>query len=290
MSIDVLHMSDPACPWAYSASPALAVLRWRFGDQLAWRLSMIGLSESADAYAARGYTATRQAAGRLSFRRFGMPFGLDVRERMQATGRACRAVVATRLAHPGRELAVFRALQWGHMTTTLLMDTDEGIAAAIADVPGIDAAAVVAALDSPEVSEAYEADRARARSAAGSPCEAMGRTATSDGQVRYTAPSLVFTAPDGRTLDAGGFQPLEVYDAALANLDPTLARRDEPSDPVEALADFPDGLTTAEVTALMTPRNSAPDRTAAERALIEAVGAGRATRRALGDDALWLAA
>lgn len=290
MSIDVLHMSDPGCPWAYSASPALAVLRWRFGDQLHWTLTTIGLTEDADQYTARGYTPVRQAQGRISFRRFGMPFSLGVRERNQATSRACRAIVATRLAHPGRELAVFRALQWGYMTTTLLMDTDEGIAEAIAGVPGIDAAAIVAALDAPEVFEAYQGDKAVVRTAAGSATEAMGRAAQTDGEVRYTAPSLIFTAPDGRSLDIGGFQPLEAYDAAIANLDPTLARRGAPQDPVEALADFPDGLTTAEVAAIMTPRNAPQDSTAAEVALLAAVGEGRAVRHALGDDALWLAA
>ena len=33
--VEVTHFSDPGCPWAYSASPALAVLRWRYGDR--WR-------------------------------------------------------------------------------------------------------------------------------------------------------------------------------------------------------------------------------------------------------------
>jgi len=37
-AISVTMHSDAACPWAYSASPALRVLEWRYGDQLAWRL------------------------------------------------------------------------------------------------------------------------------------------------------------------------------------------------------------------------------------------------------------
>ena len=35
--IFLTHYSDPGCPWAYSANPALTVLRWRYGDQLVWR-------------------------------------------------------------------------------------------------------------------------------------------------------------------------------------------------------------------------------------------------------------
>jgi len=289
MSVDLLHMTDPGCPWAYSSSPALAVLRWRFGDQLDWRLVTIGLTEDADQYTARGYTPARGAVSRIMFRRFGMPFSVDVRERNMATSRGCRAIVATRLKHPGREHAVFRALQFGWMTTTLLMDTDDGIRAAIADVAGIDADAIVAALDDADVREAYEADRALVRTAAGSPTEAMGRHATSDGPVRYTAPSLIFTVGD-RSLDAGGFQPVETYDAFVANLAPELERRAPATDAVEVLAAFPDGLTTAEVAAVMTPHLRWPDPAATEQALIEAVAEGRATRHAIGDDALWTAA
>ena len=43
--------SDPACPWAYSESPALRVIEWRYGDQLDWRLVLVGLTEDASQYA-----------------------------------------------------------------------------------------------------------------------------------------------------------------------------------------------------------------------------------------------
>src|SRR4051794_22190814 len=148
--VEVVHFTDPACPWAYSASPAHAVLRWRFGDQLDWRLTLIGLAERADDYAARGYDPVRAAMGRLPFRRFGMPLAPQVRDRLMGTARGCRAVVAARLHHPGRELAVLRALQFAWFTTPALMDTDEAVLAALREVPGIDAAALVAALDSSE--------------------------------------------------------------------------------------------------------------------------------------------
>src|SRR3954447_21256784 len=45
-TVSVTHFSDPGCPWAWSASPAIAALRWRYGDQLEWRHVMIGLTES----------------------------------------------------------------------------------------------------------------------------------------------------------------------------------------------------------------------------------------------------
>jgi hypothetical protein len=136
------------------------------------------------------------------------------------------------------------------------------------------------------VREAYEADRARARTAAGSPTEFQGRAAATDGPVRYTAPSLVF-ATGGRRLEAGGFQPLEAYDLVIANLDPTLERRPPAEDPLEVLAAFPFALTTAEVAAVMAEHLELPDRVAAEAALITATGDGRVVRRPVGDGSLW---
>ena len=60
--------SDPACPWAYSESPALRVIEWRYGDQLDWRLVLVGLTEDASQYERRGYTpiARRARPGRCS--------------------------------------------------------------------------------------------------------------------------------------------------------------------------------------------------------------------------------
>lgn len=284
--ISVTHYTDPGCPWAYSASPALAVLRWRYGAQLDWRLVTIGLAERYEQYEERGYSTVRSAQGRMGFRRFGMPLAPAVRTRLMGTAPGCRAIHATRLLHPGREEAAFRALQFGWFTTTALMDTPEAIRSALDRVDGIDAGAVVAALDSAEVTAAYEADRADARTAAGTPTEWQGKSAATDGPVRYTAPSLVFRDGD-QCLEAGGFQCLEAYDVCVANLDTSLERRPAAASAAEAVAAFPDGLTTQEVTAVMTPDLEPERRDAVERELLAAVGDGLLTREPLGDDALW---
>ena len=281
--------SDPACPWAYSESPALRVIEWRYGDQLDWKLVLIGLTERADQYAARGYTPLRGAVGQLSFRRYGMPFAPAPKARLSATARACRAVIAARLANPGTEWAVFRALQLANFTTGLVLEDDDQLREALAGIPGVDPAGIVAAMDSAEVTAAYEADKADTRTAEGSAAELQGKTAATDGPVRFTAPSIVFTT-NGTKLVAGGFQPVEAYDVLVANLDPSLERRLPPEDPAELLAHFAGGLTTQEVAALMTHGNDAPDRRAAETALIGLLADGRATRTPLGDDALWRAA
>jgi predicted DsbA family dithiol-disulfide isomerase len=280
--------SDPACPWAYSESPALRVIEWRYGDQLDWKLVLVGLTESADQYAKRGYTPVRGALGQLRFRnRYGMPFSPAPKARLSATARACRAVVAARLSHPGSEWAVFRAIQFANFTGPLVLEDDEMLRDVLREVDGVDADAIIAALDSPEVTEAYEADKAATRAAAGSAAELQGKTATTDGPVRFTAPSVVFQS-NGTSLVAGGFQPVEAYDVLVTNLDPTLTRQAPPETPEPLLQAFPGGLTTQEVAALMAEGNDAPDRRAAEAALIELVAEGKVTRQSLGDDALWL--
>jgi hypothetical protein len=200
----------------------------------------------------------------------------------------CRAVVATRRLAPDREWAVFRALQFAQFTSTLTLDDPAEIEKALAWVPGIDPAAIVAASLEPETEELFAADRALARSAAGGATEFQGRSATTpEGEVRFTAPSVVLTTGDGRSLEAGGFQPVEAYDVCIANLDRTLTRRAPAEDVGEVLAAFPDGLTTYEVAAVMAPHLQPPDREAAEDELISLAASGEAQRRAFGNDALW---
>ena len=285
--IEIVHFSDPGCPWAWSASPHLSVLHWRYGDQLRWRLVMIGLTEHGGVYERRGYTAEGMARGFRTFRRRGMPFATLPRHHVHGTWPMCRAVVAARLTVPDREWSVFRALQVAQFTTTLDLETTEGIAAALERVPGIDVAALLEAMDSTETETAFAADRAEARTADGTPTQFQGKEATTpDGEVRYTAPSLVFTSGD-RTLEAGGFQSTEAYDVLIANLDTTLTRRPPAQDVTEVLAAFPDGVTTAEVAAVMAPSNTPPDLGAAEDELIALAASGAAERVAVGHDALW---
>jgi hypothetical protein len=196
--------------------------------------------------------------------------------------------VATRRLHPEREWAVFRALQFAQFTSTSFLEDPADLRRAIDWVPGIDADAVMAATTDPETETAFRADLDAARTAEGGPTEFQGKAANSDGRVRFTAPSLVFTTADGRRLEAGGFQPVEAYDVCIANLDATLERRDPARDAAEALPAFPDGLTTAELAAVMAPNNTAPDLDAAEDALIAFAAHGGAERRPFGHDALWL--
>jgi 2-hydroxychromene-2-carboxylate isomerase len=286
--IDVTLYTDAACPWAYSANPALRVLEWRYGDQLRWRLVPIGLREEVTEEARARFDPGRSLHAYAVFRRrYGMPFGLVPKDRAAASGRGCRALVAARVVDPGSEWRVLRALQLANFTTPLLLDDDERIREALHGVAGVDAEAIVARLDDPDVLEAYERDRAEARTAEGTAAELQGKTSTSDGPVRFTAPSLVFEK-DGMRLVAGGWQPILSYDTLLANLDPSLERTPPPESPLSLFDRFPDGLTTAEVAALLADgADPVADIEGAERALLELVAEGYATRDPLGQDAVW---
>jgi 2-hydroxychromene-2-carboxylate isomerase len=282
--------TDPACPWGYSANPALRVLEWWYGDQIEWRLVMIGLRDAVSDVAARDFDGGAYAARQGTFRRrYGMPFSLAPKPRAASTGRGCRAVVAASLLQPGSEWDVMRALHLANFTTPLLLDDDEPIRAALA-AAGLDGDAIVDRLDDPDVTEAYERDKAEARTAAGSAAELQGKTSTSDGPVRFTAPSVVFDRDDQR-LVAGGWQPLLAYDVLIANLDPALTRTPTPETPEPLLDHFADGLTTAEVAALLAQGpDYVDDLESAERQLLQLVASGIAVRTPVGHDAVWKAA
>jgi 2-hydroxychromene-2-carboxylate isomerase len=281
--------TDPGCPWAYSARPALARLNWRFREQLEWKLVLIGLSETTERYESIGYTPARQATGWANFqRRFGMPFGRVPKPRLAPTTRACRANIAARELDARLGEAALLELQLLQFTTTGLLDHDDDLRAALAHVDGLDADAVVASIDDPEIVSLYEADKELARTADGTPVHVQDRHSTSDGPVRYTAPSVIFEY-EGERADVGGFQPFESYDNALANLAPALERRGAPADPAEALSAFPHGLTTAEVAAVMRPTDLAEeDIPEASRQLIALAHDGAVTGRPVGSDVLWL--
>lgn len=292
MPLDATFYIDPICPFGYNATPDLTALRWRYADELRWRIVVIGLSEdTGEPNASGAFTPTMAAqfSARLS-ERFGMPFSIGPRDRHATSGRACRAIVAVRRTQPELDFAVLRALQFAVFCHGAQVDRDDEIRAALATVPGLEVEVVMGQLDDPDNEAAYQLDRAEARSAAGSPTDAQGKAGRDGETIRYSAPSLKISDADGRVLEAGGFQSLAAYDVLVANLDPTLRRRQAPDDLREVLAAFDHGLTTQEVATVVAPSLAEPDVDDARTRLLALGGEGRATREPLGGDGLWRAA
>ncbi|MEA2481167.1 MAG: hypothetical protein QOJ07_3089 [Thermoleophilaceae bacterium] len=268
--VQVREFTDPACPFAFSAEPALLRLRWLYGDSLDWQTHMIVLSESTDDYAARGFGTKQLAAGlRKLQERYGMPIDWSERPRMHATADACRAVVAARLQSPAAAQELLRALRVRTMAGALL-DERSTIEAAAEDV-GIDSGDLLRRMREPEVEQALRADMTASRSPSPASLALGHKLASSGDGKRYTCPSLEIEGPEGR-FDAPGFQPVEVYEAAVANVAPATARRAAPESVEEVLDWAGHPLATVEVAAVMELE---PDEARAELArvaLLDPVG------------------
>lgn len=287
--VEVVHYTDPSCPWAYSAEPFMRALEWRYGDGLDWRLVTIGLREDTSGLVSSGTTPESRVNGwRWFSETFGMPLLTTPRARLVASGRMCRAVKAAGLQGAAQERGMLRGVRMAWFTSLLLLDEDDAFVEVAAGVPGLDPERLIRDLAEPGIEDAYQADRAEARAAAGigDPAIAQDRAALFDGGARFTAPSLVFRH-EGQTLVAGGFQSFEAYDVCVANLAPHLPRR-PPPDPAELLAVYPEGLTTAEVAQVSRERNDPPDLAGTLAALESLAGSGVIRQRPIGDDSsLW---
>ena len=222
----ITEFTDPGCPWAYSAEPFRRRLDWLYGEELEWKLCMVGLSESPDDYVERGFTAEKQSRG---FERIaedhGMPIDTAVRPRMAATMPACRAVVAARLHAPSKERMLLRRLRVRNFSGELL-DEPETLAGAASDA-GLDGDELEGWAAGQDVEEALREDMARAREPIPAARVLDEKLANWSGGRRYTCPSYeVVRESDGVRIAVPGFQPFGVYDVLLANLVPDVPRRE----------------------------------------------------------------
>ena len=215
---------------------------------------MVVLSESPDDYIAKGLTTEILAAGMETIQRqYGMPIDPRPRARMIATVHACRAVVAARLHAPEREGALLRRLRIRGMAGDLI--DEPGVIALCAREAGIDPMLVFrAASDDPAVEAELRADMAASR-APSAPSLALDHKLAPAGDLgrRYTCPSYEISRSSGGDwprFDVPGFQPVEVYEAAIANLAPELERRAAPTSVEEVLEWAGEPLATAEVAAI----------------------------------------
>jgi len=246
----VVHYTDPACPFAFSAEPQRWQLRWHYGEQLEWRTVMVGLAESGETYRAKGYTTAKMAAGLRALQvRHGMPIDVRERPRLAGTMRACRAVVAARLHDPPREEPLLRRLRIRTMAGELL-DSDEILEGAALDV-GLEPADLLAWMAEPATEQGLLDDLGHARTPHPAALLLDHKLAPSeDGGRRYTCPSYELRGDVDTVLALPGFQPWETYDAAVANAMPAGTRRGTAEDVVEVLEWAGEPLATAEVAAL----------------------------------------
>jgi 2-hydroxychromene-2-carboxylate isomerase len=242
VQLEVTLFTDPACPFAFSAEPVRRRIRWHYGDQLAWRTRMIVLTLEPG-------ESERLAEGAPNLqRRYGMPIDPAPYARPFSSEPACRAVVAVRLHAPELEDAFLRRLRVRAMLGGLLDDRALLNAAAL-DV-GLDDDRLDAWVASAEVAAALQADVAAARDPAPAARALDHKLGGPRGERRYTAPSYELARGD-ETAVVPGFNPVEAYETAIANLGPELERRPGPANVAELLAWAGEPLATAEVALVM---------------------------------------
>jgi hypothetical protein len=242
MSVQVTLFTDPACPFAFSAEPVRQRLRWHYGDQLEWSTRMIVLTDEPG-------EAEKLAAGAPNLqRRYGMPIDPAPYPRPSSSEPACLAVVAARLDDPAAADRLLRRLRVRRMAGGIL--DDPALIDAAARDAGVDPVHLRRRRQSEEAQEALAADRRAARSPTEAALALEHRLGGSHHVLRYVAPSYELSGAGG-TFSIPGFNPYEVYETALANLDPLLEIRKKPRDVDAVLEWATEPLATAEIVALL---------------------------------------
>lgn len=242
-SVEITHFTDPACPFAFSAEPIRRRLRWHYGEQLIWRDVMIVLTDG-DAR-----EAERLAAGAPTLQRLhGMPIDPAPRARPASSEPACRAVIAARLFAPGAQEVLLRRLRVLCQGGGLL--DDPGLIARATLEAGLEPAQMGEWLTDERVGAELDADMRSARSPS-TAARALGhKLGGRAGARRYSAPSYEFSSAAG-AFSLPGFNPIEAYEAAIANLAPGLERRAVATSAHAVLAWAAEPLATAEIAIVM---------------------------------------
>jgi hypothetical protein len=239
VGLEITLFTDPACPFAFSAEPNRWRLRWHYGDQLHWTLRMIVLTLEPG-------EAEKLAEGAPGLqRRYGMPIHPAPYARAASSEPACRAVIAARIHAPGREEALLRRLRVRVMAGGLLDDPD--LLAGAARESGLDPDEVARWSAGEQVERELQEDIAAARNPTPAARALDYKLGGPREQRRYTAPSYEIRRPEGgESVTIAGYNPIEAYEVAIANLAPELTRRPRPS--VEQLLEWAgEPLATAEV-------------------------------------------
>ncbi|MGI8630976.1 MAG: DsbA family oxidoreductase [Solirubrobacterales bacterium] len=271
--LKIRHFTDPGCPWAFSAEPAMRRLEWFYGDHIEWTLTMVVLARRAEDYIERGLTAARFARQLPSFQTLGMPIDARERSRMHGTGPACRAVVAAGIYAPDCQMGLLRRLRVLVFAGDLI--DDPGVIDLAAQGAGIDPGQLRQWMDADAVEQRFEADHEAARdpsAAARAWPEKLAAADDSPCGYRYTCPALEIAGPDDGRIDIPGIHPTESYELVAANLLPGVTRRSAPQRVEDVLEWAPFPLATVEVAGLLGVEHAQARERLARVAREDAVG------------------
>src|SRR3954463_2941405 len=204
MTVQARYFTDPACPWSWSAEPALRKLMVEFGDNVSWTYVMGGI--------ARDYTSSPGGVDALlvHWLDVGGKGGIAVDPRLwrdaaiSSSYPACMAVKAAAEQAADAGYRYLRAVREGLMCFRRKLDTTEALVEE-ARRAGLDVERFRIDLASHAIVEAFGADLEETR--AGAP----------EGRERIPFPSVVFDGGPSAlefTSSAGLLAPAEAAGAA----------------------------------------------------------------------------
>jgi len=247
--LEVTIYTDPGCPFGFSAQRQETQLLWHYGEDIDVLRRMIVLSEKTSSFEDLGLSREMVAGNAKRLRAsYGMPMLTEPADRLAATIQACRVYVGARLHEPARADLLLRALRRRAFAEGRPLDERDTIHAAGGDA-GIAADTLDAWSADELVERALREDMAATRAPLPEALALAHRLSRSAGGLRYSTASAVFERGDRRVV-MPGFQPFAVYEVAIANAGPEIARRPPPETVDEILSWAPYPLATAEVAEL----------------------------------------
>jgi predicted DsbA family dithiol-disulfide isomerase len=216
--VSVSYHTDPACPWSWSAEPAIRKLMTEFADGLRWRFVMAGLARDlapGDSPSAPLPAATR-AALMDEWLRVGAETSAPLDPLLWSEGPlrttypACMAVKAAAEQADDRGYGYLRRLREAIMCERRKLDGAEALIAE-ARTAGLDVERFRVDLRSHAITEAFGSDLEATGALAAEIEERQGPG--SQGRGGTPLPTAVFEGGERRALVAGA-APYEAYRAA----------------------------------------------------------------------------
>jgi predicted DsbA family dithiol-disulfide isomerase len=252
--VDVIEYTDAMCSWAWGTEPKLRLLRWRFDDQIdSWRRVMGHLVED-DFMPDRDRVADApklEEYWRVVCDQTGMPRPAPLRR--STSGSRASGMLVKAAEEQGDEIAehVLRRMREATFVHGEPPDTPKRAIEACTNIPGLQAEALAAAVESPDVADGYQRDLDETRSPNDDVLKlegdrpGIGRAREAkDGRMRFVFPTIVVRSSTDSTIDAEvtvpGWMPYEDYERAMfaTGARPTERTRSRPT-PAEAFDRWP---------------------------------------------------
>jgi predicted DsbA family dithiol-disulfide isomerase len=257
--VEVIEFTDPACSWAWGSEPKFRLLRWSYGNCLAWRRVMGGLvpdrravDPDFDPVAAAPRAAEYWANVTAETH---MPYPAQLHYAPTSSIEACIAVKAAEQQGEAPAARLLRRLREACFVFCEPADTIGRVLAVARGVPGLDAVDLAHDVESCEVREAYQADWEETRNpndyvrTLQEDRPGAGMAKRQDGRWRYVFPTLIFRGPHGEHT-VPGWKPYARYLEAMEAAVPGSTSAPRPRPGVEAAFERWPLLTEAELNAL----------------------------------------